>query len=36
VYQYQFLVVKVQVFPGTVEAGASLDVVFEVESRIGF
>ena len=31
VYQYQFLVVKVQVNPGSTEAGASLDVVFTVE-----
>ena len=30
VYQYQFLVVKVQVNPSTTEAGASLDVVFSV------
>jgi hypothetical protein len=31
VYQYQFLVVKVQVSPGSTQAGASLDVVFRVE-----
>jgi len=31
VYQYQFLVVKVQVDPGSTEAGASLDVVFTVQ-----
>jgi len=31
VYQYQFLVVKVQVNPGSTEAGASLDVVFTVQ-----
>ena len=31
VYQYQFLVVKVQVNPGSTEPGASLDVVFTVE-----
>jgi hypothetical protein len=31
VYQYQFLVVKVQTSPGTTQAGASLDVVFKVE-----
>jgi hypothetical protein len=31
VYQYQFLVVKVQVSPGSTEAGASLDVVFTVQ-----
>jgi hypothetical protein len=30
VYQYQFLVVEVQVNPSATEAGASLDVVFKV------
>lgn len=31
VYQYQFLVVKVQVNPGSTAAGASLEVVFTVQ-----
>ena len=31
VYQYQFLVVNVQVNPGSTAAGASLDVVFTVQ-----
>jgi hypothetical protein len=31
VYQYQFLVVNVQVNPGSAAAGASLDVVFTVQ-----
>jgi LPXTG-motif cell wall-anchored protein len=31
VYQYQFLVIKVQVSPGNTQAGASLDVTLQLE-----
>jgi hypothetical protein len=35
VYQYEFLVVKVQASPGTAQAGASLDLVIKVEYMDG-